>query len=169
MEPRFTELKNEYRNLWNTMQILPNRLNTVKAEVDRILANRERYKRVEEGTGVSWIVVGCIHLLECSLSFRCHLHNGDSLTARTVHVPKGRPSDGSPPFNWEQSAMDALRIKETSQISGWTVEECLYYLERYNGWGYRIGAGRNTTPPHRSPYLWSFTNHYEKGKYPYDG
>jgi hypothetical protein len=35
--------------------------------------------------------------------------------------------------------------------------------------GYRTGAGQATTPPRRSPYLWSMTNHYIRGKYVSDG
>lgn len=167
--PRFTELKDDYNRLWKSMQILPNRLNAVNAEVDRIVFNRQHYEAVAERTGVSWMIVGCIHALEASLSFYGHLHNGDSLNARTIHVPSGRPATGTPPFSWEQSAIDALLLHQTSEISGWSVEECLYFMERYNGWGYRLGAGRNTTPASRSPYLWSYTNLYEKGKYAADG
>ena len=38
----------------------------------------------------------------------------------------------------------------------------LYLLEKYNGFGYR-NMGKAT------PYLWSFSNLYEKGKYVADG
>jgi lysozyme family protein len=38
----------------------------------------------------------------------------------------------------------------------------LYLLEKYNGFGYRK-MGKPT------PYLWSFCNLYEKGKYVADG
>ncbi|WP_234419880.1 peptidoglycan-binding protein [Nodularia spumigena] len=40
-----------------------------------------------------------------------------------------------------------------------------WFLERYNGWGYRTGKGRKTTPPNRSAYIYSGTFHYDKGKY----
>ena len=40
----------------------------------------------------------------------------------------------------------------------------LYQLEGYNGWGYR-----DVKPPISTPYLWSFSNHYAKGKYVADG
>jgi len=58
-----------------------------------------------------------------------------------------------------------MKMKRMSEISAWSVPECLFFFECYNGWGYRTGEGRNTTPASRSPYLWSFTNHYERGKY----
>jgi len=33
-------------------------------------------------------------------------------------------------------------------------------MESYNGWGYRLYH-----PNVKSPYLWSYSNQYEKGKY----
>lgn len=168
MRTRFSELKAEYEDLWASITIRPEREDDVHAIVDRILLQRDRYTAVERDTGVPWRVVACIHSMESSLSFFGHLHNGDPLTARTVHVPAGRPRTGRPPFTWEESAIDALRMKETDQVSTFTIPESLWYLERYNGFGYR-GGGRNTTPPMRSPYLWSFTTHYVKGKYVADG
>jgi len=45
----------------------------------------------------------------------------------------------------------------------------LDFLEHYNGLGYRNGAGRDTTPPSTSPYLWSMTDQYTRGKYVRDG
>ena len=168
MATRFLDLQQEYEDLWGSMAIRSERLPAVQAIVDRIVLQQGRYRAVERDSGVPWRLVAVIHSLEASLSFRTHLHNGDPLSARTVHVPAGRPLTGQPPFSWEESAVDALRMKETDQISGFTVPEMLWYLERYNGFGYR-GSGRGTTPPMRSPYLWSFTNHYSKGKYIADG
>lgn len=168
MANRLVDLRAEYEELWRTMTIRPDRQDDVEAIVDRILSNRERYEAVECDTGVPWDVIGCIHSLESSLSFHGHLHNGDPLSARTVHVPQGRPREGRPPFEWEDSAIDALLMKSTDQVSDFSIPECLWYLERYNGFGYR-GRGRNTTPPKRSPYLWSFTNHHIKGKFIQDG
>ncbi len=40
----------------------------------------------------------------------------------------------------------------------------LYKIEGYNGWGYRMKH-----PQVYSPYLWGFSNHYQKGKYIADG
>jgi hypothetical protein len=102
--------------------------------------------------------------MESSLDFRKHLHNGDPLTARTVHVPAGRPPDGEPPFTWEESAGDALRLRRIPRWDDWTVPGVLYQLEGYNGWGYRLYH------PHvLSPYLWSYSGHYSSGKYVADG
>jgi len=104
-------------------------------------------------------MIGPIHVRESSLSFKAHLHCGDPLTARTVHVPKGRPTKGSPPFTFEESAIDALTMPphRLDQVKDWSVERILFETEKYNGWGY-LGKGN-------SPYLWSWTNLYKGGKY----
>ncbi|MFL5807911.1 MAG: hypothetical protein ACJ749_00240, partial [Flavisolibacter sp.] len=94
--------------------------------------------------------------------FTTHLHNGDPLTKRTTHVPKGLPKNGNPPFAWADSAEDALRLKSLDTWSDWTVPGVLFQMERYNGFGYRPRGIH-------SPYLWSFSNHYSKGKFTADG
>lgn len=133
-----------------------------RAVASKILGNQERYEAVATARGIPWWVVGIIHSLESGCNFNTHLHNGDPLTARTTHVPKGRPVHGQPPFTWEFSAADALRHDSIDSTSLGTI---LDSLEKYNGLGYRNGAGRATTPPKTSPYLWSMTDQYVKGKY----
>ena len=86
--------------------------------------------------------------MESSLNFKRHLHNGDPLTARTVHVPSGRPRQGDPPFTWEQSAADALTLRNLGPRTDWSLSGTLYALEGYNGWGYR-----RYHPEVFSPYL----------------
>ncbi len=98
--------------------------------------------------------------MEASLSFSRHLRNGDPLTGRTVNVPGGRPVDGHPPFSWEHSAADALRFQRMANLSDWSLPATLYRLEGYNGYGYHL-----VKPPVNSPYLWSFSNHYTRGKF----
>lgn len=159
-------LLEEYKSLWNTMEIRKEHISDIRIAASNILqpARLKRYKFVQDRTGIPWMVIACIHNLEASLSFQCHLHNGDPLSSCTVNVPAGYPRNGSPPFSWEESAINALEMKGANN-NCWSIPECLFYFEQYNGWGYRNGKGRDTTPPNSSPYLWSFTNHYEKGKY----
>lgn len=132
----------------------------------RILANKARYQEIEAKTGVPWWWIGCVHKMESNLSFNKHLHNGDSLTRRTWRVPAGRPARGSPPFTFEESAIDALLMKRLDRIGadgdGWSLESVCFYFELYNGFGYRY-RGLN------SPYLWSGSQHHTKGKYVRDG
>lgn len=160
---RFTEeLAREYRELFAKAAIRPERAGEVEALAARIgvLSRWSRYLAVGRQTGVPAHVVGILHSLECGLSFAGHLHNGDTLGARTVHVPAGRPASGQPPFAWEESAVDALRLGGLDRWRDWSVAGVAYVLERYNGFGYR-----NRRPAVPSPYLWSCTTAYVSGKF----
>jgi lysozyme family protein len=94
------------------------------------------------------------------------LQNGDSLKAKAWQVPAGRPKVWEPPNDWVSSAVDALSYEGFTSASakrrGWSLEAMLYRFERYNGLGSRK-RGIN------SPYLWSYSNQYAKGKYVRDG
>jgi lysozyme family protein len=156
--------RKRYELLYESALVRPKRRAALDQVVKQITANRARYQKVGKALGVPWYVVGIIHSLEASGDFTRHLHNGDPLTARTVHVPAGRPAAGKPPFTWEQSATDALRLRGLNAWKDWSVPGTLYQLEAYNGFGYR-----DHHPNVPSPYLWSFTNHYARGKYVADG
>jgi lysozyme family protein len=155
-------LRREYQDRFDTCKIRPQFASEVNRLVDRVVALKERYRAVGVPLGIPWYFVGAVHLLESGLKFTSHLHNGDPLTARTVNVPAGRPKSGAPPFTWEDSAMDALRLQRLHQWTDWSIPGLLYQLESYNGFGYRK---RQVA----SPYLWSFSTHYEKGKFTADG
>ena len=156
--------RKQYELLYESCLIRPNRQAAVNQLVTRINASRPRYQKVGKALGIPWYVVGIIHSLEASGNFTRHLHNGDPLTARTTHVPAGRPKTGKPPFTWEQSAIDALRGQGSPTWKDWSVPGTLFELEGYNGFGYR-----DHHPNVPSPYLWSFSNHYTRGKYVADG
>lgn len=160
----FDDLRDEYSSLWSEMAIRNNKVDDADKIVSRIVENKETYKSVESSSGVPWYVIAIIHSLEASGNFNSHLHNGDPLTAKTVHVPSGRPLSGQPPFSWEESALDALQYDGLTNITDWSIEHIAYIFERFNGWGYR-----KYHPEVKSPYLWSFSNHYIKGKYVADG
>lgn len=156
------KLRKEYERLYSTFKVNSGREAAVKKIADAIKTTQARYEAVAASTKVPWQVIAAIHNMEASLNFSKHLHNGDPLTARTVQVPKGRPVSGQPPFTWEFSAADALAYDKLSTWTDWSIAGTLYKLEGFNGWGYR-GHGINT------PYLWSFSQHYTKGKYVKDG
>lgn len=161
---KFDDLRGEYRQLWLTAYPTTHMQSASTATSKKILSNQERYKEVEAALGVPWYFVGVIHAMESGCKFGTHLHNGDPLSARTRLVPRGRPRGGNPPFTWLESAIDALTIKGLQNITEWSVERMCYELERYNGWGYRK-YHKSTL----SPYLWSGTVHYHRGKYVADG
>ena len=161
---QFEKLKAEYAQLWATMATRSSFKPALDASAQKIIANKERYDAVAEMTKVPWYVIGLIHQMEAGCSFGCHLHNGDSLARRTVQVPANRPSTGNGPYKWEVSACDALLMKHLDTVTEWTIERISFELERYNGWGYRKFHKTTLTP-----YLWSGTTHYARGKYVADG
>ena len=159
--PEQTELG--YHRMWDRAQIAAGKLEGARKIARKIIANRARFAVVEAATGVPWFMIGPIHARESDMDFSTHLHNGDSLKARTHHVPAGRPTRGNPPFQWDASAVDALTMAphELQKVKAWSVERILYESEKYNGWGY-LKRGN-------SPYLWSWTSEYHGGKYVRDG
>ncbi|PKL81768.1 MAG: hypothetical protein CVV24_13585 [Ignavibacteriae bacterium HGW-Ignavibacteriae-3] len=157
-------LRDEYQGLFDQCQIKPEKLAEVENIISRITNDQSRYRNVETKLGIPWFFIAAIHNMESSLNFTRHLHNGDPLSSRTTHVPAGRPVSGNPPFTWEQSAEDSLKLQKLDRWNDWRLAGVLYKIEEYNGWGYR---GRH--PEVLSPYLWSGSGHYIKGKYIADG
>ena len=157
-------LRREYTLLYRSCLIRPGRKAAVDQTARRMIANSARYEKVAKALKMPWSVVAVIHSLEAGGDFTRHLHNGDPLSARTTHVPAGRPPTGRPPFTWEESAIDALTYQGFGKWTDWSIPGTLFKLESYNGFGYR---DHHPTVP--SPYLWSFSNHYTRGKYVADG
>ncbi len=157
-------LRADYERLFDTCVTQPGRRAELDTLVKALLKNRGRYAAASQLSGVPWHFIAVVHNMESSQRMDAHLHNGDPLTGRTTHVPAGRPRTGSPPFRWEDSAADALALKGLNDGTDWSLAGTLYQLERYNGFGYR-----RFHPEVLSPYLWSFSGHYERGKYVADG
>lgn len=156
--------QSEYQRLYDTCIINSGKYRSVDAAMTKMLDNRDRYEAVGNPLHIPWYFIGIIHSLESTSHFGTHLHNGDSLKRRTAHVPAGRPKTGQPPFAWEYSATDALVMKKLDQWPDWSVPGILFKLEQYNGFGYR-----SLDHPILSPYLWSYSSHYVKGKFTGDG
>lgn len=157
-------LTKQYQLFYESCLIRPDRAAAVGEIVAKLRQNTRRYEAVGKTLGVPWYVVGIIHSLEAGMNFDRHLHNGDPLSERTTRIPAGRPKTGNPPFTWEASASDALGGQGFGTWKDWSIPAILFKLEEYNGFGYR-----NRNPPLNSPYLWSFSNHYTRGKYVADG
>lgn len=158
--PYTPALAAEYRRLFDKVHINPKWAKRMKKAAETIMLGRENYEKVAEHFNAPWPLVGVIHMLEAACNFHSHIHNGDSLAHRTVQEPKGRPAEGNPPFSWYESAIDAFAIKGWEKITKWTLERAMYELERYNGFGYRLYH-----PDVLTPYLFSGTTLYTKGKY----
>jgi lysozyme family protein len=162
--PTLSELKPEYELLFSTCRVNAGKQGEIDTIAGKIIANQARYQAIGKPLGIPWYFVGVVHQMECNLRFDKHLHNGDPLTARTVQVPKGMPKTGTPPFTFEFSANDALVHMGYDKVTDWSTASILFLFEKYNGFGYRRPSIRIN-----SPYLWSYSNHYTKGKYASDG
>lgn len=160
---KLDDIADEYVEMFESARITPDKAGKVRWYTDKLLSGREAYEEISEETKVPWYFVGLVHGMECGFSMQKHLHNGDSLKARTWQVPKGRPKEGAPPFAFVDSAVDALSYDKLTGRDDWDLARILYRLELYNGWGYRKSRGMAT------PYLWSFSNHHQRGKYVQDG
>jgi|GEM_PF-2221223 len=159
-------LRDFYTTLFQACVVHPQFTHAIDAIIETAVANQNRYQTVATALGgkIPWYFIAIIHNMEASQNFKRHLHNGDPLTARTVHVPANRPASGTPPFTWEQSAEDALTLEGIQKKTEWALTDILYTMEGYNGWGYHIYH-----PTVNTPYLWSGSNNYVKGKYGADG
>ena len=160
IDPRFKEWHDSYLKLFDTCVVRPEFRRDVDQIVQTITSDKFRahYETVANAVCVPWYFIGVVHSLEASLNFRGHLHNGDSLSRRTVNEPSGLPKEWLPPSDWESSARDALEHEKFTDEMDWSLAHTLFRLEIYNGVGSR-GRGIHT------PYLWSFSNQYTRGKY----
>lgn len=155
----FQAYRADYALRWAAMKIMPQHQSVIDHDVAKVIANKTRYEGVSSSTGVPWYVIGILDVMEAGGGCSAHLHNGDPLSGRTIHVPAGRPPPpAEPPFTWEQSALDALAYDHLDQVKVWDAETIAWCFERFNGFGYR-SKGVPT------PYLWSFSNQYTSGKF----
>ncbi len=158
MAPRFEDLRAEYADLWQRMEVRPDQVPAVNKIANRLIGFRSLYQDVSQATGVPWFVIAAIHNRESDANFGTYLGNGEPLSRVTRLVPKGRG-----PFpSWEAGAIDALGVDQLDQVMDWSPERACYEIEKFNGFGYR---NKNV----KSPYLWSFSNIYQSGKYVADG
>ncbi len=165
LSQRYANTRSNYTQLWKTVKLDDSARARVKAAVAKIIQYRDVYEKTVKGWMLPWWWVGCIHYRESSNNFRTHLHNGDPLSARTKNVPKGRPLVGEPPFTWDVSAADALKMKDLDKLADVSIEHLLFQAQRFNGFGYE-----DYHPQDLSPYVWAGTNHSdETGKYVKDG
>jgi lysozyme family protein len=140
-----------YNQMWDEAE-LDSRSSASEHAMRNRLMGRQNYDEVRASVGVPLLFLIPIHEREASGAFSRHLHNGDPLTARTVHVPAGRPKSGNPPFAWSESAADALRLQKVDKVTNWSIERVLYEQHRYNG-----------ITSHASSYVFAGTQFYKSG------
>lgn len=146
-----------YAFSWANMKVTPSRVASLKALATKFAKNRAQYAEVETLTGVPWWWIAIVHERESSCDFSTYLGNGDPLDRVSTHEPAGRG-----PFpTWSAGAVDAIRLQGLDKWKDWSIEAALFQFEAYNGWGY---LGKTN-----SPYVWSWSNLYSRGKYVADG
>jgi lysozyme family protein len=128
-----------------------------KETAQSIIGHKERYLDVEKLTKVPWKLIAILHYRESGCDFNTYLGNGQRLDRVTTIVPKGR----GPFSSFKEGAIDALRLEGMLQQTKWEIEHILFYAHKFNGFAKVYGAN--------TPYLWSGTQHYTKGKFIADG
>jgi lysozyme family protein len=140
----------------------------------RLVAAKQRYMTVSVQTGIPWPFIAVTHQRESSQDWTRSLAQGDPWNKASTHVPAGR----GPFRSWEEAAYDALVncAPHAARNTDWSIGGLLTLLERYNGLGYasgpvtkRNGIVVDRFPSQPSPYIWSGTDQYKKGKYVHDG
>ncbi len=152
--PTFAQLKDEYARLWSTMVVRADKVSVLDRIAAKLIAGKPRYATVANKTGVPWVAIALIHQMESGQDWSANIAQGDPWNQVSTHVPRGR----GPFTSWEAAAIDALSIDKLDQVKDWGIERLCYELELYNGFGSRA-RGIHT------PYLWSYSNHYTRGKY----
>lgn len=152
---------------WRAAEIRAAEIPRLDKAVARFRRTESRYRGIERQrpNGVPGEVVFALHGRESTWDFTRHLHEGSPLTRRTRNIPKGRPPVPDPPYTFEQSAEDALYVlKRLDHVNWRSLGDSLQAIEAYNGLGYQ-----RYHPDVPSPYLWSGTSLYTRGKYVADG
>lgn len=148
-----------YTNKYNSMVINQWGRQLGQRVAKRLLVHKDRYVAIQKKTGVPWQLIAALHERESGGNFNTYLGNGQPLNVITTIVPKGR----GPFLTFEGGAVDALVHEQMHTQTVWQLEHVLYWAERWNGFGYRDNYHIN------SPFVWSGTNHYSRGKYDSDG
>ena len=150
---------------WHAARVNPRHALALDRLVSLYLRHAPVYARIAamRENGVPAPVVFAFHYRESDNDFRAHPHEGSPLTHRTRYVPAGRIPGVPPPYTFLQSAEDAYYGYEHLEKRDWQqLGEALQAIESFNGLGYQ----RKGRP---SPYVWSGSNQYERGKYVADG
>lgn len=146
--------KNKER--WDKCKVHAARGPAFQKIAERILANKKIYQEIEKETSVPWWFVGMVHYRESNLDMSTNIANGQKFNRKTTIVPKGR----GPFKTFKEAAYDALVncAPHAASNRDWSAAGALTKFEEYNGLGYA-----NKGIP--SPYVWSGTDQYVRGKY----
>jgi len=139
--------------------------------LDKLVARYQRtqsvYQTIEHmrRNGVPARVVFALLYREADNDMTKSPAQGDPLNHRSIHVPKGRIPGKNPPYTFLESAEDSYYSPELDHLDtkNWSeIGAVLWNCVGFNGLGYT----KRGLP---SPYAWSMTTAYLRGKYVSDG
>lgn len=157
---------------WRKAKFDPSKQAAARSVARKLVAAeaKARYEGIADriakmGHNIPWWVIAVIHDREClkqrdgSLSWSCNIAQGSPFSVRSKIIPRNGPFR-----SFEDAAVDALVVQapRAALNTDWSAGGVMTILERYNGLGY-AKKGRP------SPYIWSGTDQYVKGKYVRDG
>lgn len=155
-----------YEACYRILEFDPGTETRIKAAADRVTGSMwPEYVELERLRGIPAVMTGLIHAMECNNHPLGTLHNGQKIIGqrrKTTIVPIGR----GPFRTWIEGALDAVDTQAIWRVPEWSLGWMLRQCEKFNGWGYVTGAGRQEL----SPYIWACTNINDGyGKYTSDG
>lgn len=168
----YSELKSEYESWVVHAKPRPECVRVIDSVAHR-LTRPEALQKLElvfNATKIPVVVQAPIGERECGFNFNKNWGQGDSLSAPSRNVPRGRPPLGAPPndhfpVSWEYAAIDAFTNCDhlnVLSVPAWDLAYACWKWEGYNGMGYRA-HGR------RTPYVLGGTNLQQTGKFTSDG
>lgn len=161
-------LLSENTRRWNSMVVKPQFAAAGRKFAARALRHKDAYVALSEAIKtlynkhVPWWFIPLVHERECVGgvdNWTCNIAQGWAFNQKS----KNKPYNG--PFSsWRVAAIQALvnEAPHAASNTNWSGGGLLTIGEQYNGLGY-ANKGRP------SPYVWSGTNQYVKGKYVADG
>lgn len=152
---------------WRSARIDPAHSIELDLMVNVFRRDAHRYEAITRMAvnGVPAPIIFCLHQRESSGNFRCSLAQGDPLSRRSTHVPRGRIPYVEPPYSFEVAAADAIYNVDRLDLINWNnLQESLQGIESYNGLGVQ-----KYHPGFVSGYVWAATSLYRGGKYTGDG
>ncbi len=123
------------------------KIEMVKSQLNVLFYNFERFKKL---FGKTWIIKGLIYIREREEKLNSEINEW--------LVNQGKR------YIYELEDDLVNIINERVKITKWDIFEMLFEAEKFNGFGYRSPEVNI-----KSPYLWSGTNLYERGKFSVDG
>lgn len=152
---------------WNSAKLNPAWSIALDKLVSRYQRTQATYVQIQNMRPNGIPAAVCFGLLyrESDNDMTCSPAQGDSLSRRSTHVPRGRIPNVEPPYTFLQAAEDSYYSPQLDHMDAkdWSsIGAALDNSEGFNGWGYR---NRGMV----SPYVWSGTSVYQRGKFVADG